>query len=116
MLKISSVNINHSRTAFKGNLLNSAQAQAVSKIKSANFSKMTAPIAGASIAAATAVAANALLSNNQHYKTSLGCDYDAMSGNLNFKVASKNAEHINLYIFDKPVDGKVLNYRNGKKR
>ena len=38
----------------------------------------------------------------------MGCNYDAMSQNLNFKVASKNATHINLYLFDKPVDGKVI--------
>lgn len=37
-----------------------------------------------------------------------GVSYDKNTQNLNFSVASKNATHINLYLFDKPVDGKVI--------
>ncbi|MCQ2790282.1 MAG: hypothetical protein MJ229_07915, partial [bacterium] len=38
----------------------------------------------------------------------LGASFDMKTQTLNFGVASKNATHINLYIFDKPVNGKVI--------
>lgn len=38
----------------------------------------------------------------------LGASFDMKTETLNFGVASKNATHINLYIFDKPVNGKVI--------
>lgn len=64
---------------------------------------MSEPLTAATLAVG-AIANNFI----DHYKTSLGCNYDAMTDNLSFKVASKNATHINLYLFDKPVDGKVI--------
>lgn len=38
----------------------------------------------------------------------LGCNYDPRQKKLNFAVASKNATQINVYLFDKPVNGEVI--------
>ena len=38
----------------------------------------------------------------------LGCDYNKNTKSVEFGVYSKNATHINLYLFDKPVQGKVI--------
>lgn len=38
----------------------------------------------------------------------LGCNISKKSGSLEFGVASANATHMNLYLFDKPVNGKVI--------
>ena len=45
-----------------------------------------------------------------------GVSYDKFTQNLNFTVPSKNATHINLYLFDKPVDGKVIKTVEMKKK
>lgn len=38
----------------------------------------------------------------------LGCSLNQTSGSLEFGVASANATKINLYLFDKPVNGRVI--------
>lgn len=38
----------------------------------------------------------------------LGCNYDNKTKNLQFGVFSKHATRIELYIFDKPINGKVI--------
>ena len=90
----------------------------IKKTGTTNIGKFTTtPISKSTLPTAASIAAAGLLFNNQkHYKTNLGFSYDAMTQNLNFKVASKNATHINLYLFDKPVDGKVIKTIEMKKK
>lgn len=77
--------------------------------------RMYAPIANSlpqwgMPAAITAASVGLVLNNtkNRHENETTGVFYNPKTQELNFSVASKNAEHINLYIFDKPVNGKVL--------
>lgn len=68
---------------------------------------LLAPLALCGIAAAGVVRA---------FRPELGCNYNHKTKDLNFAVASKNATHINLYIFDKPVNGKVISTVEMKKQ
>ncbi len=93
----------------------------VKNIQNAKFKHVSAPIHKAAAplsknlpqwglpAAVSAAAFGVILpKKTQKVQKVNGVQYDAMTQNLNFSVASKNATHINLYLFDKPVDGKVI--------
>lgn len=91
----------------------------VNNIQNAKFTRVTKPIPHANIkrlpqwslpaAGLTAASFGILLGKQLHKveKTS-GVSYNKDTQELNFSVPSKNATHINLYLFDKPVDGKVI--------